>query len=80
MNANSQVTAEPTEKLFKKIIWQLFAGESHQVVKITVTQPKRETGSRKYDPGCSSRIRILVFYLSRIQGVKNGSATLIMIL
>ena len=27
---------------------------------------------RKYDPGCSSRIRILVFYPSRIQGV-NGS-------
>jgi hypothetical protein len=39
MNANSQETAEPTEKLFKNIIWQLFAGESHQVVKITVTQP-----------------------------------------
>ncbi len=35
--------------------------------------------SRKYDPGCSSRIRILIFYPSRIQGVKKapdpGSAT-----
>jgi hypothetical protein len=26
--------------------------------------------SRKYDPGCSSRIRILIFYPSRIQGLK----------
>ena len=26
--------------------------------------------SRKYDPGCSSRIRILIFYPSRIQGSK----------
>jgi hypothetical protein len=26
--------------------------------------------SRKYDPGCSSRIWILIFYLSRIQGSK----------
>jgi hypothetical protein len=41
--------------------------------------------SRKYDPSCSSRIRILIFYLSRIPdpGVKNppdpgsGSATLV---
>jgi hypothetical protein len=38
--------------------------------------------SQKYDPGCSSRIRILVFYLSRIQGSKRhrnpdlGSTTL----
>ncbi len=37
---------------------------------------------RKYDPGCSSCIRILIFYPSRIQGVKkapdpgSGSATL----
>ncbi len=30
--------------------------------------------SRKYDPGCSSRIRILIFYPSRIKGSKgNGS-------
>jgi hypothetical protein len=31
--------AKPTEKrtnIFKNIIWQHFAGESHQVVKITV--------------------------------------------
>jgi hypothetical protein len=39
--------------------------------------------SRKYDPGCSSRIRILIFYPTRIQGVKKapdpgtGSATLL---
>ncbi len=26
--------------------------------------------SRKYDPGCSSRIRILIFYPSRMQGSK----------
>ncbi len=26
--------------------------------------------SRKYDPDCSSRIRILIFYSSRIQGSK----------
>jgi hypothetical protein len=35
--------------------------------------------SRKYDSGCSSRIRILIFYPSRIQGSKRhqtGSATL----
>jgi hypothetical protein len=40
--------------------------------------------SRKYDPGCSSRIRMLTFYPSRIQGSKkhripdpgSGSATL----
>jgi hypothetical protein len=42
------------------------------------------TSSRKYDPGCSSRIWILIFYPSRIPGVKkaqipdlgSGSATL----
>jgi hypothetical protein len=35
--------------------------------------------SMKYDPGCSSRIRILTFYPSLIQGTKAqdpGSATL----
>jgi hypothetical protein len=36
--------------------------------------------SQKHDRGCSSRIRILIFYPSRIQGVKKapypGSATL----
>jgi hypothetical protein len=26
--------------------------------------------SRKYDPGCSSRIQVLIFYPSRIQGSK----------
>ncbi len=31
---------------------------------------KRFLSSRKYDPGCSSRIRILIFYPSRIQGSK----------
>ncbi len=44
--------------------------------------------SKKYDPGCSSRIRMLSFYLSRIPdpGVKkapdpgSGSATLIRII
>jgi hypothetical protein len=41
--------------------------------------------SRKYDPSCSSRIRILIFYPSRIpdQGVKKtpdiGSATLLFV-
>ncbi len=41
--------------------------------------------SKKYDPGCSSRIRMLTFYPSRIQGSKrhpipnpgSGSATLV---
>ncbi len=42
--------------------------------------PSRDLG--KYDPGCSSRIRILIFYSSRIQGSKRhripvpGSASL----
>ncbi len=31
--------AEPIETLFKNIIWQLFAGESHHVIEITITQP-----------------------------------------
>ncbi len=39
-----------------------------------------EKNYRKYDPGCPSRIRILIFYPSRIQGLKrqdpgSGSAT-----
>jgi hypothetical protein len=46
--------------------------------------PKKVLSSRKYDPGCSSRIRILIFYPSWIPdpGVKKapdpgpGSATL----
>ncbi len=41
-NANSQEMAELTQKTFltnilKNIIWLLFAGESYQVGKITVT-------------------------------------------
>jgi hypothetical protein len=42
LNANLQEMAQPIEKIFltkifKNIIWHLFAGESHQVVKITLT-------------------------------------------
>jgi hypothetical protein len=50
-------------------------------------QKKWFLSSRKYDPGCSSRIRMLTFYPSRIQGSKRhqipdpdpgtGSATLV---
>ncbi len=39
--------------------------------KLSIFNPKKWfLSSRKYDPGCSSRIRILTFYPSRIQGSK----------
>jgi hypothetical protein len=47
----------------------------HQRIKPKNPNPKKLfLSSRKYDPGCSSRIRILTFYPSGIQGSKgNGS-------
>ncbi len=48
--------------------------------KLSMLNPKKYfLSSRKCDPTCSSRIRILIFYPSRIQGSKgpgSGSATL----
>jgi len=37
---------------------------------LSILTQKLFLSSRKYDPGCSSRIRILIFYPSRIQGPK----------
>ncbi len=49
-NANSQEMAYPIEtcltNILKNIIWHLFAGESHQVVKITVTQCLQSPGTK----------------------------------
>jgi hypothetical protein len=38
-------------------------------------QKKKFLSSRKYDPGCSSRIRMLTFYPSRIQGSRDQKGT-----
>jgi hypothetical protein len=43
--------------------------DSHKRIKVFLTQ-KMVLSSWKYDPGCSSRIRILIFLPSRIQGSK----------
>ncbi len=52
---------------------------------LSIFNPKNFLRSRKYDPGCSSRIRILIFYPSRIPNPEvkkapdpeSGSATLL---
>ncbi len=44
--------------------------DPHQRIQVFLTK-KLFLSSRKYDPGFSSRIRILIFYPSRIQGSKS---------
>jgi hypothetical protein len=66
---------------------RIHSGSRIRIKEFKYFNPKKLLlSSRKYDPGCSSRIRILMFYLSRIldpvsrgqkgTGTRSGSATL----
>ncbi len=70
---------QPTATVLR--IWDVYAGseffpsriqDPHWKIFKYFNPNNRFLSPRKYDPGCSSRIRILIFYPSRIQGSKTA--------